>query len=80
MADPRTESGDLMTPSDVAKRLQVADVTLRKWRLSGRGPLFVRCGSRVRYRPAHVEKWVDQRTAASTSTPALAPPDDGGAQ
>lgn len=76
MADTASLASDLLTPEEVGQRLRVANVTLRKWRLTGRGPRFVRCGSRVRYRSDHVECWVDQRTVSSTSAP-LAVVDDG---
>lgn len=76
MADTASLAGELLTPEEVGQRLKVANVTLRKWRLSGRGPRFVRCGSRVRYRADHVERWVDQRTVSSTSAPSVVV-DDG---
>jgi hypothetical protein len=70
MDDRRHEwSDELLTTRDVSRWLQVAEITVRKWRLSGRGPLFVRCGTSIRYRPDDLNNWVKQRTAASTSTP-----------
>jgi predicted DNA-binding transcriptional regulator AlpA len=45
----------------------VAKVTLRKWRIYGTGPRFVRCGANVRYRSADVEIWMASRTVGSTS-------------
>jgi len=57
----------LLSTSDVARRLGVAEVTLRKWRIYGTGPRFVRCGANVRYRSADVEIWMASRTVGSTS-------------
>ena len=57
----------LLTTSEVANLLQVAPITLRKWRLSGSGPLFIRCGANVRYRRDDIEKWIADHTVASTS-------------
>ena len=62
-------SEQLQTTSEVAEFLRVAEITLRKWRLSGRGPRFTRCGATVRYRRQDVEAWVAARTVASTSEP-----------
>jgi hypothetical protein len=45
----------------VAAQLHVKPGTLRKWRLLGRGPEFVRVGRSVRYRVDDVEAWLDSR-------------------
>jgi predicted DNA-binding transcriptional regulator AlpA len=58
---------NLLTTPEVAGRLGVAEITLRKWRISGSGPRFIRCGANVRYRTADIESWVSSRTVASTS-------------
>ncbi len=57
----------LMTTSEVASLLKVAEITLRKWRLNGAGPRFVRCGANVRYQRDEIERWIAARTVASTS-------------
>lgn len=57
----------LFTTPEVAARLGVAEITLRKWRIYGTGPRFIRCGANVRYRAADVESWVSSRTVGSTS-------------
>jgi len=57
----------LLTTPEVAGRLGVAEITLRKWRVYGTGPRFVRCGANVRYRTADIESWVFSRTVGSTS-------------
>lgn len=50
-ADATAVSVDrLMTTRDVADFLQINPNTLEQWRVRGRGPDFVRVGSRVRYR------------------------------
>jgi len=50
-----------LTPSQLAERLQIAEQTLRKWRLSGAGPAYVKLGdtrnAKVRYRLEDVEAW-----------------------
>ena len=57
----------LLTTAEVADQLQVAEITLRKWRLAGTGPRFVRCGANVRYQKSDLEAWIASRTVASTS-------------
>jgi hypothetical protein len=59
----------LLTTSDVAGILQVAPITLRKWRLCGKGPQFVRCGANIRYRRDDVSLWITSNTVTSTSEP-----------
>lgn len=59
-----------MTTPEVADLLKVAEITLRKWRLIGAGPRFVRCGANVRYHRDDIDRWIAARTVASTSEPA----------
>ena len=57
----------LLTTSEVARILQIAPITVRKWRLNGLGPRFTRCGANVRYSRADLDVWILSRTVASTS-------------
>lgn len=49
----------LLTPKELAQRWQVANNTLRKWRVAGTGPHYIKLGdsrnSEVRYRLEDVE-------------------------
>ena len=64
-ADATAVSVDrLMTTRDVADFLQINPNTLEQWRVRGRGPDFVRVGSRVRYRREDVEAWLRERGGA----------------
>ena len=47
-----------LTEQELSKRLNVSVATLRRWRLEKRGPLFVKVGSLVRYRPEDLDSWV----------------------
>jgi hypothetical protein len=40
---------NLMTEHEVSKRINVSVASLRRWRLLGSGPAFVKVGSLVRY-------------------------------
>jgi predicted DNA-binding transcriptional regulator AlpA len=50
----------LLNETQVSERLQVSLACLRKWRLLGRGPQYVKVGPLVRYRPEAVEQWVEE--------------------
>ena len=63
-----TPSHPLMTPTEVARMLNVTTKTLREWRLSQprRGPESVKLGdgksAAVRYRRESVAAWLEART------------------
>jgi hypothetical protein len=57
----------LTSTSELAARLGLAEITLRKWRIYGIGPRFVKVGANVRYRAEDVEHWIASRSAVSTS-------------
>jgi hypothetical protein len=57
----------LWTTEEVSAVLCISTSSLTKWRLVGRGPRFVRVGSRVRYRPADVAAFIEAGTRSSTS-------------
>jgi excisionase family DNA binding protein len=59
--------GHLLTVEEVAGLLRCSVSSLNKWRLTGRGPPFVRVGSRVRYRPSDLNTYITDRTVTSTS-------------
>lgn len=45
----------------VAKMLGVSGVTVRIWRMKGKGPRWVKVGSRVRYDLADVRAWIESQ-------------------
>ena len=62
----------LGTTKEVAAFLNTKEATVRYWRGTGTGPIFIRVGKHIRYRWADVETWLAQREAASTSAPMAA--------
>ncbi len=49
----------LLSEKDLARTLQVSVVTIRRWRMFGSGPDFIRCGGRViRYQIEAVNRWL----------------------
>ena len=55
----------LLTESDAALYLKVSVGLLRKWRLFGHGPQFVKLGRLVRYQIRTLEEYVDAATVAT---------------
>jgi len=49
---------DLLKETEVAMRLAVSLASLRRWRVDGRGPRFIKLGASVRYRVQDVEAWL----------------------
>lgn len=54
----------LLTPNELAARLKIHPVTLRRWRGTDRGPKWIKLGDRpgsaVRYELSEVEAWEQQ--------------------
>lgn len=49
----------LMTPGDVAKRLNKPEKTLAQWRYKRVGPPYLKLvGGEIRYEPDAVEEWL----------------------
>lgn len=63
----------LMTEQEVSKRLNVSLASLRRWRLTKRGPAFLKVGVLVRYRPEDLDAWLASRPTGGdgTITPTL---------
>lgn len=59
----------LLSPMEVAEILGVTVQTLAVWRCADRYPLrYVKVGSRVRYRPADVERFLERRANTDGAT------------
>lgn len=67
----------LLDTHQASQLLGLAPGTLRKWRLTGRGPAFVRLGRSVKYRQSVLDTFVKRRTFLSTAL-ADASEDGGG--
>ena len=50
----------LISTPELAAQLGLAEITLRKWRVYGSGPRFVRLGGSVRYRAEDIDAWLAQ--------------------
>jgi hypothetical protein len=63
------KAGALLNEQAVAKQLNCEVKTLQAWRCRGGGPMFVRVGRLIRYRPDDVQAYINSRLCASTSSP-----------
>ena len=67
---PTPANDNLLTETEVAKRLGVTKRCLQTWRYRGGGPRFVKISDRcIRYRPDDVGEFVETRLRVSTSDP-----------
>ena len=58
-----------MTQEQLAARWQMSPRTLEQWRWLGRGPSFLKIGSRVLYREEDVDAWEAYQVCQNTSGP-----------
>ncbi|MEK7752847.1 MAG: helix-turn-helix domain-containing protein [Acidobacteriota bacterium] len=55
-----------LTDTELARRWRLSVSTLRKWRLRGGGPPFVRLGRAVRYDLRTLENWLAASTVGAS--------------
>ena len=60
-----------MTQEQLAVRWQMSPRTLEQWRWLGKGPRFLKIGSRVLYREEDVAAWETAQLCQNTSGPLL---------
>jgi len=52
----------LLKEAEIAERLGVSVMTLRKWRIFGKGPTFLKLGPKaVRYPEGELSRWIETR-------------------
>ncbi len=60
----------LLSPGDLATRVQVPLSTIYNWNSGGTGPAYFKIGRHVRYRIEDVIRWEDERRVARPEVPA----------
>jgi len=53
----------LLNEQDVARITCLSVASVRRWRILGQGPKFLKINSAVRYRPEDLEAWLASRPA-----------------
>lgn len=48
----------ILSEAQAAKLAMQKSATLRKWRVRGRGPVYLKLGGKVRYRKVDIESWI----------------------
>ena len=51
----------LLNDQDVARLTGMSVASVRRWRLIGQGPKYLKIGSAVRYRPEDISAWIESR-------------------
>lgn len=59
-AEPPAEQDFRFTEQQLCKLWSITLDTLRKWRLTGYGPIYIKVGGAVRYRPEDVRAFEQQ--------------------
>lgn len=58
----------VLPPRDAGKYIGISPLTLANWRVSGKGPRFIRLSPRkIVYRVADLELWLGERVFGSTT-------------
>jgi predicted DNA-binding transcriptional regulator AlpA len=58
----------LLNESDVARITRMSLASVRRWRLVGDGPRFLKINSAVRYRPTDLEAWLQTRPSGGSQS------------
>ena len=61
---------ELITLEGVSRRSSIPSKTLVNWRLSGRGPKYLKIGARVLYRISDVDEWLRSCERGTREQPA----------
>ena len=56
-----SSNGTLLNEHDVARITAMSAATIRRWRLLGQGPRYIKIGAAVRYRPEDLSAWLGTR-------------------
>ncbi len=78
MNDAPGSSARYINEHELATQLGIRVATLRKWRLFGRGPQFVRFGRAVRYPTDRLVGWLASRSGGGEPASLESRPSGGG--
>jgi predicted DNA-binding transcriptional regulator AlpA len=61
MAEIQKNTLSFLTDAELADLLRISQACLRRWRLAGIGPRYVKIGASVRYRTDELQLWLSAR-------------------
>ncbi|WP_374632821.1 helix-turn-helix domain-containing protein [Ferrovibrio sp.] len=56
----------LLTTEEAAAYLHKHPVTMRKWRVTGEGPAYIKVGRACQYRMPDIQKWLARKRHTNT--------------
>ncbi|WP_062114028.1 helix-turn-helix transcriptional regulator [Aureimonas sp. AU40] len=59
-------SEELLTTQEAAERLRLSVPTLARWRVQGSGPVYIKRGARVFYRPTDLDNFIQASARSQT--------------
>jgi predicted DNA-binding transcriptional regulator AlpA len=63
MAEIQKNTLSFLTDAEVADLLRISQACVRRWRLAGIGPRYVKIGASVRYPADTLRQWLESRPA-----------------
>jgi len=60
---------ELLTEHDVARITGLSVASVRRWRLFGQGPTYLKLGAAVRYKPEDISAWLESRPTGGGHQP-----------
>ena len=69
MATGSSEIHGLLNEHDVARIAGVSVALVRRWRVHGRGPNYLKIGTCVRYRPEDLVAWIETLPSSGGQSP-----------
>jgi predicted DNA-binding transcriptional regulator AlpA len=61
------ETEKFLSERELAQLLNIKSETLRNWRWDGKGPIYIKIGTNVRYRMSDINDFINKRVRTSTS-------------
>ena len=66
MATANNTLETLLNERDVARITGMSVASVRRWRLFGQGPKYLKIGAAVRYKPEDISAWLESRPKGGT--------------
>lgn len=67
MATENNRLEPLLNEREVAGLTRMSLASVRRWRLFGQGPKYIKIGAAVRYKPDDISEWLASRPTGGTN-------------